>query len=52
MDAQQKAEDARNRIQQIKDSLPGDLDRVREIPTMIDDVNRDIVQAQSQGMIA
>jgi len=47
--AHRKAENAQIRIQDIMDRLPEDKRKVEEIPRDIDDANRDIRKAQTQG---
>ena len=49
MEAETKAQEARDKIQGIREQLPEDLDNVREIPQMIDSVNRDVMRAQGDG---
>ncbi len=49
MDAQQKAEEAAERIRYIEEQLEADQIRAAQIPQDIAQVNRDIRSAQGQG---
>ena len=51
MDAQQRAEDAANKIEGILDKLPEDQRKINEIPKDIADANRDMQRAQNQGKV-
>lgn len=49
MDAKTKADEARRKIAVILEKLPGDLQRAKDIPRIISEVNHNIQGAQVQG---
>lgn len=50
MDAQQRAEEARLRVQGILDQLPEDRRKIEQIPLDVVNTNRLVARARSQGI--